>query len=125
MCHLILMMPLLSLPVFWLLPLSIAAPAYAVVLGASAWLYWHVTQSMHRPVQTGKEEILNATGRVIKAGNGRAQVRLHSEIWAAESVERLRRGDRVQVIGIDGLRLRVRRLKATAVSDGGHHERHA
>jgi len=33
-------LPLVALPVFWILPLSAALPVYGVVLGLSAAIYW-------------------------------------------------------------------------------------
>ncbi len=125
MCHLILMMPLLALPMFWFLPLDVAAPVYAVVVGVSIWLYWYVMQSMHRPVETGAEEIRHATGKVIEVGSRLVQVRVHSEIWSAESADKLRRNDLVEVIGIDGLRLKVRRAQQAASATRGRRAQHA
>lgn len=113
MCHLILMMPVLGLPVFWLLPMSVAAPVYAVITVLSAVLYFFTWRAMRRPVQTGSEEMLRSIGEVIEARGHIALVRVHSEIWDAESSEKLRKGDRVKVLSIDGLTLRVQGLDAS------------
>jgi len=59
MCYLILMMPPLALPVFWLWPLEIAAPAYWDVLALSAWIYYLTIKDMRRPVKTGQEALLD------------------------------------------------------------------
>jgi len=55
MCHIILMMPILALPLFWVLPLSIAAPVYGVILLLSSWLYYFTMQAMRRPTEIGSE----------------------------------------------------------------------
>ena len=49
MCHLILLLPLLALPLFWLTPLSIALPAYVAVLALSGGIYLLAVRAMHRP----------------------------------------------------------------------------
>lgn len=39
MCHLILLTPVFSLAVFWIWPLTVAGPVYAVVVALSLWMY--------------------------------------------------------------------------------------
>lgn len=110
MCHLILLLPLIALPILWMIPLTSALLIYGVVLGLSLWVYWFVMQSMRRPVETGIEELLHAAGRVLEVRGESAQVRVHSEIWSAVCPDRLKPGDAVEVDGVEGLRLRVHRL---------------
>ena len=114
MCHLLLLMPILGLPIFWLWPTSVAAPSYIVILLLSGWLYYYVIQAMRRPVETGPEEILHSIGKVVGLGERFARVRVHSEVWNAESPDKLRKGDLVTIEKLDGLILTVRRYH------GGH-----
>ena len=65
MCHLILLMPILALPLFWVLPIPVAVPGYTIVLVVSGWVYWLALRAMHRRVQTGREALLHETGSVI------------------------------------------------------------
>jgi membrane protein implicated in regulation of membrane protease activity len=113
MCHLILMLPVLGLPVFWLLPLSQALPIYGVILALSILVYVYVMRALHHPVETGAEEILHSTGKVVEVGAKDVSVRVHSEMWRAVSAEKLKPGDLVEVVGIDGLQLRVRKHVAS------------
>jgi membrane protein implicated in regulation of membrane protease activity len=113
MCHLILMLPVLGLPVFWLLPLLEALPVYGVILVLSILVYVYVVRAMRHPVETGAEEILHSTGKVVDAGTKNIRVRVHSEMWQAVSAEKLQPGDLVEIISIDGLRLRVRKHVAS------------
>ena len=113
MCHLILMLPVLGLPVFWLLPLSESLPIYGVILALSILVYVYVMRAMRHPVETGAEEILHSTGKVIEVGAKDIGVRVHSEMWRAVSAEKLKLGDLVEVIGMDGLTLRVRKHRAS------------
>ena len=57
MCHLVLLLPILALPLFWFAPLAIAVPAYVVVLILSGWFYWLAVSAMRRPVHTGAEAL--------------------------------------------------------------------
>jgi membrane protein implicated in regulation of membrane protease activity len=110
MCHLILLLPLLALPIFWVVPLSLAVPAYAAVVALSVWMYVLIMRSMHRPLESGVEKLEHDEGEVIEASGKRAMVRVESEIWQARCDEELRRGDRVKVLAVEGLTLRVARL---------------
>jgi membrane protein implicated in regulation of membrane protease activity len=85
MCHLILLLPLVALPLFWLVPMSIAVPAYIAVLILSGGIYFLAIHAMHRPVQTGVEALLHSTGEVFRNEGGLFRVRVGSELWNAES----------------------------------------
>ncbi|MDT8403197.1 NfeD family protein [Sulfuriflexus sp.] len=109
-CHLILLMPLLAIPLFWLWPVSTAVPVYSAVLILSGWVYLLVFRAMKRSVKTGSEEILQSVGEVIEVENNIASVQVHSEIWQAESSDKLQKGDLVKVVGIKGLTLKVKHI---------------
>lgn len=109
MCHLVLLLPILALPVFWIAPLAIAAPAYFVVLVFSGWVYWLAVSAMRRPVQTGVDALAHSTGKVISRNDGVLQVRVRSEIWNAESMDELQPGDRIEVVAVEAMRLKVQR----------------
>jgi inner membrane protein len=110
MCHLILLMPVLALAVFWIWPLSVAGPVYVVVAALSLWMYAVIMRAMRRPVVSGAEELVHSIGEVTEIQGNELRVRVHSELWNAESNDFLRRGDRVKVVGMRGLILRVRQL---------------
>jgi membrane protein implicated in regulation of membrane protease activity len=110
MYHVALALPILALPVFWLFPFDVAAPVYAVAFALSAAMYAMAVKSMHLPVVTGKEELLHATGVVERIVDGAPSVIIRGEHWTADSEgQALQVGDRVKVLGIDGLTLHVRR----------------
>ena len=108
MCHLLLLLPLVALPVFWLLPWTVAVPTYAAVVAFSGWLYWLAWRAMRRPVVTGQEQLIGSTGEVLKAGSQPLQVRVGGETWDAVCTDRVHKGDQIQVLAIDGLTLHVR-----------------
>ena len=110
MCHLILLMPAFALAIFWILPLTVAGPVYADVNALSLWMYAYIWRAMQRTVQGVAEELLHSDGEVIEVQENALRVRVHSEMWNAESKDSLHRGDHVKVVGMTGLILRVRRI---------------
>ena len=113
MCHLILLLPFFGLPVFWLWPLSTALPVYFVILLLSAWVYYYTIAAMRRKVTIGPETLLHSRGEVVVKYGVRITVRIQGELWNAKSREELVPGDAIEVVGIDGLVLRVNRLQQT------------
>ena len=111
MCHLILIgLPLLALSAFWFLPLPLAVPVFGVLIAVTGLLYAYLMKGARRPVMTGIEAMLNALGRVRGVHDGIVSVWVNSELWSAWAADELREGDQVKVVGVDGLRLRVRKI---------------
>ena len=69
-----------------------------------------------RPVVSGSEELLGATGQILDATADAAWMWVHSERWRVTAVTPLRPGQRVRVTGRDGLVLQVE-SDTTAPSD--------
>ena len=89
--------------------LKVILPAVA---GTAMFFVWIVGVGFRaqrpRPV-SGAEGMLDQAG-VVSASSRRgapARVRVRGETWLADSRERLRVGDRVRVVAMEGLRLRV------------------
>lgn len=100
MCHLLLALPLVALPVLWILPLPAALPVYGAVTAISLLVYWFALQALRRPVATGMEGMVSETGRVVEAGGAEVLVQIHNELWRAESDGGpLHEGDRIEVVG--------------------------
>ena len=64
-------------------------------------------KARNRPVVSGMEELLGATGEVIEDFSGKGRIRIHGEVWWAETAVPLQGGDKVRVDSIEGLVLRV------------------
>ncbi|MFP5504907.1 MAG: NfeD family protein, partial [Gammaproteobacteria bacterium] len=64
-------------------------------------------RARRHPVVSGMNELVGGTATVLEDFQGRGTVRIHSEIWQAESGAALRKGQQVTVKGIDGLVLSV------------------
>jgi len=72
-------------------------------------------RTIHVPVRMGVESYVGKTGTArssIDAQGG--QVQMESELWTAEPVpesEKIGKGDKVEVVEVEGLRLKVRKIK--------------
>jgi membrane-bound serine protease (ClpP class) len=89
-----------SLPLIFGLSL-VSAGFFLFIVGAAI-------KARNRPIVSGEEEMLHTTGEVLDDFEGRGRIRIHGEVWQAESPVPLKRGDRVQVVEVDGLVLRIR-----------------
>ncbi len=109
MCHIILFMPVMGLGVFWVWPVEIAGPVYAVILLLSVVLYGIVLQTMQSPVTTGSEGLRHTVGIVVNGGEKDCLVQVRNEIWTASSKEPLSSGEQVLITGSNGLVFQVQR----------------
>jgi membrane-bound serine protease (ClpP class) len=107
MCHLVLLMPVIGLILFWILPFYLALPFYAIVAVASGLIYYSIMKASHRPREIGKENMIGRHAEVIQKINPLGQVVIDGEIWEAESDEILGKGEKVEITALNGLTLRV------------------
>jgi membrane-bound serine protease (ClpP class) len=84
----------------------------AITLGAfSLTVGWLVVRSQRQRSVVGADGMLSEIGevrRVVVPGR-QVKVFVHGEYWDADTDEALGEGDRVEIVGVNGLRLRVRR----------------
>jgi membrane-bound serine protease (ClpP class) len=64
-------------------------------------------RARQRPVVSGREQMLGATGEVLADTDGGVFARIHGEVWKVRANVPLGRGQMVKVVGIDGLVLDV------------------
>lgn len=109
MHHLIFILPLLGLVVFWIWPPAVAVPVYAVILAVSVTSYVVVIRATRRVPMMGDDELEREGAVVVSVlGGGEAEVRVHGELWHAVSEDPLAVGDRVDVVSEpDGMTVRV------------------
>jgi membrane-bound serine protease (ClpP class) len=94
-----------SLPLVILVGL-ITGISFAVIVGFAL-------SARKKPVITGKEGMVGKGGYAVTDLNPAGQVQCGAELWTAELAEgetRIRKGERVQVVKVDGLRLKVRKV---------------
>jgi membrane protein implicated in regulation of membrane protease activity len=120
MCHLILFMPVLALPIFWLMPPSSAIPIYIIIALTAAFLYWLIAKAMGRQPETGSESLIGATAKVVSqfgpADHAQYLVRSRGELWTAISTDIIATGEIVSVSAVNGIRLVVRRSDSQGAS---------
>jgi membrane-bound ClpP family serine protease len=113
MCHLLLLLPVLALPVFWVLPLGIALPLYAAAAGIALAVYALALKAWRTPVVNGTQVLLGATGRVVRVGKRETTLWVGSELWSADvDGVPLALGDEAVVVAVDRLRLTVRNARS-------------
>jgi membrane-bound serine protease (ClpP class) len=65
------------------------------------------------PIRTGQESLVGKSGTATTTFKQTGQVQVGSELWTAEAAEgsgKIRKGDRVEVVEVVGLRLKVRKV---------------
>ena len=114
MCHLILLMPVIGLIVFWIWPFDTAMPVYLVILTISGLLYAAIMKSMRRPVTTGSEGLRGERVVVMEMRGHEGRVRLHGAIWRAVTDDDLRPSEPARVVAVNGLTLKIKREGAAS-----------
>jgi membrane-bound serine protease (ClpP class) len=93
-----------SIPLVIVVGLGLGA-LFAVILSIAL-------RAQHAPIRMGAETVARKTGTARDWYGQSGQVQLGSELWSAESAEgseRIRKGDIVEVVQVEGLRLKVKK----------------
>ncbi len=90
--------------------LSVIIPAVGV---SAAFFVFAVTKAIKARLAkptTGKEGIIGEIGTVVTALAPEGKVAIHGEFWKAESEQPIGEGEKVQVIGVNNLVLKVKKI---------------
>lgn len=109
MCHLIFLVPVLALPVFWWLPMSLALPIYGVVVALTALVAWPTVVALRQPPVTGREGMVGTRGEALTELNPHGLIRCQGEVWSATADEPISPGERVRIVAVDRLHAQVSR----------------
>lgn len=90
---------------FW----SVLVPAVAGTAAFAAIVVFGVGRSMRRRPAAGVGEMIGMVGRAQSALVLEGTVFVRGENWNARADEPIRAGERVEIVSVEGLRLRVRR----------------
>lgn len=113
MCHLVFLVPLVGIPLFWLLPLEHALPINILLWVVSGLLGYKVVRAMMLSPKDDFKSLIGSEARVVSMVNQRYRqymVKAGHELWTARSTETLRPGERVEVTVTDGIKLVVTRI---------------
>lgn len=89
--------------------------AFSVILGVSLvtvmfffGLISFVFRARRRPIVSGREELINSIGTIASINNDQILMRLRGELWQVICEQQLSIGEKVKVIQIQGLHLKVK-----------------
>lgn len=80
---------------------------------SSAFFLWVIRMLIRlrkKKVVSGAEDMIGSIGEATEDFSKRGQVRVQSEIWAAETTQPVVEGQRVEVLSMEGLKLRIKPL---------------
>ena len=90
---------------------AVSLPLIIAVSLLTAGFFFIVIRSLftatRRPVVTGAEELIGATGQIISDFEGSGAMRIHGEQWQVRSDTPMREGDAARVVNREGLILQV------------------
>jgi membrane protein implicated in regulation of membrane protease activity len=114
----LMVLPVLAIPVFWLLPLGQAVVVYIVCLALSGSMFWLMRGNRKRSVMTGKESLIGRDAEIIArspdGGRPRYTLAIEGELWTARSGDALKLGEKVIITASQGNTLIVRRKNGAA-----------
>ncbi len=119
-CHLIFIVPVLGLLLFWFLPLGYALPITIVIVLGAVFLYWLIRRAMRKPVQDGFQSLIGTEAEVVSSQashhSARYLVRSQSEgeLWSAYSPDVLEIGEQVNVMAVKGIGVVVGRAETSS-----------
>lgn len=91
--------------------IGVAVPVIVTFVVLSAALFIGVigfaVKNRRQPVVSGAEEMIGSYGEALEDFDHRGRIRVHSESWTAESDRPVRKGQRVRVVAMDGLMLKI------------------
>jgi membrane-bound serine protease (ClpP class) len=96
----------MDIPGFRISPMLIGSIG-ALSAGFFALTMALLMRARRRPVVSGGEEMLGASGRVVRWEGGEGWVRVYGELWKAKANEPLSPGQRIRVKQMEGLTLMV------------------
>lgn len=91
------------------LSLSVVVPMVLVSAGFFLFALTMVIRAHRRKPQTGQEGLLGERGKALTDIAPEGTVEVLGEIWRASSDQQIKAGEAVEVVGVEGLRLKVRR----------------
>lgn len=89
------------------IPLPVVAVMSAVGGGIVFFTVLFALKARKRPVVSGMEQMIGDTGEVLEDLETEGWARVEGERWQVVSAQPLRRGQKVKVVGVTGLTLRV------------------
>ena len=109
MCHILFLLPFISVILFFILPFGQALVLYSLILLLCSILFWLIWKDTRRPVTTGAEGMVGGIGKVIQNGTGTTKVFYKGEIWDAICAGEVSVDESAEVTGLEGMKVIVRK----------------
>ncbi len=90
-----------GVPLAFVVPVAIVSAVFLAAVGGLA------LRARRRPVVSGREQLVGSVGQVLEASGNQGWALLQGERWQVRSSVRLEVGQRVRVMGMEGLTLAV------------------
>jgi membrane protein implicated in regulation of membrane protease activity len=118
---LLMLLPIIAIPVFWLLPLGLAIPIYVFALLLSGAMFWLMRGTMRRPAVTGDGSLIGKDADVVSQSSqgisSRYIVRAEDRLWTAQSRDTLQPGETATIVAVEGNKLIINRRKANSANN--------
>jgi membrane-bound serine protease (ClpP class) len=102
-CHLIFVLPVAGLVLFWLLPWPLASLLYVAGVAPSMLIAWVAWRALQAPPVMGMEAMAGEAAEAVTDLMPRGQVRYGNDLWMARSAEPVRKGEPVRIRAVDGI----------------------
>jgi membrane protein implicated in regulation of membrane protease activity len=109
--------PLVALALFFFVPWYWALPIYLLVSVISILIAWESWRAIRLPAASGRDALIGQTAVALTEIGPTGQVRLRGEIWSARTrgEDPIAAGERVQIVGVEGLIVVVERAGELSV----------
>jgi membrane protein implicated in regulation of membrane protease activity len=108
-CHLLLLLPIVGLGLFFALPWPIALVVNAVLTAFALGIAIPATRALRRPLLTGPEALVGTSAEAATDIEREGLVRCQGELWTATANGiRIPTGARLIIVGVQGIRLMVK-----------------
>jgi len=111
---LVMLLPVIGLPIFWILPFADALPIYLFLAFLFAGMMWVMHRTMKYPRLTGADPLIGKTAEVVsRTSLGYVppyMIRILGELWSSDSEDSLQPGDEVRIVSVQGNRVLVKRM---------------
>jgi membrane-bound serine protease (ClpP class) len=98
---------------------TVIGGAMLASIGLLSLTLGYVWRARNQPVRTGASAMLGQPAEVLDWAGQEGHVLTFGERWQAQASQALTQGEQVQITGIEGLVLEVRRMPGLVVSSGG------
>ena len=107
-CHLLLLLPVVGLGLFYILPWPAALGVNAVLTAFALGITIPAMRALRQPLFTGREALVGRNAEAVTDIEREGLVQCQGELWTATANGiRIPSGARLTVVGVQGIRLMV------------------